>query len=166
FDAGRLHRLGDVMSGHVKSDRVGGVAWLASCGEDVEVGVAGTLTRGEPQPVTRDSVFRIASMTKPIVAVAAPLLVEELRFRLYNTGADVLGVLIARAAGQPLEEFLSTRVFQPLGMVDTGFSTDEAGRLSSCYATDPATGRRRVYDPPTGQWATSPAFPSGGGGLV
>ena len=84
----------------------------------------------------------------------------------YNTGADVLGVLIARAAGQPLEEFLSARVFEPLGMMDTGFSTLDTHRLGSCYATNPESGERRVYDPPVGQWATPPAFPSGAGGLV
>ena len=95
-----------------------------------------------------------------------PLLYQPGERWLYNTGADVLGVLIARAAGQPLEALLRTRVFEPLGMVDTGFSTDHVERLGSCYATDPATGERRVYDAPDGQWATPPAFPSGGGGLV
>jgi CubicO group peptidase (beta-lactamase class C family) len=35
---------------------------------------------------------------------------------MYNTGTDVLGVLIARAAGQPLETFLRERIFAPLGM--------------------------------------------------
>jgi CubicO group peptidase (beta-lactamase class C family) len=40
---------------------------------------------------------------------------------MYHTSADVLGVLIARAAGRPLEEFLRERVFEPLGMTDTGF---------------------------------------------
>jgi CubicO group peptidase (beta-lactamase class C family) len=85
---------------------------------------------------------------------------------LYHVGADVLGVLVARAAGQPLEDFLRQRVFEPLGMVDTGFSTGAVDRLSTCYATDPATGERRVFDPPAGQWSTPPAFPSGGAGLV
>jgi CubicO group peptidase (beta-lactamase class C family) len=85
---------------------------------------------------------------------------------LYNTGSDVLGVLVARAAGQPLEEFLRERVFGPLGMADTGFSTMHRDRLGSCYTTDPDTGERSVYDGPAGQWATPPAFPSGGGGLV
>ena len=49
-----------------------------------------------------------------------PLLYQPGERWLYNTGADVLGVLIARAAGQPLDEFLHGRVFEPLGMVDTG----------------------------------------------
>ncbi len=41
---------------------------------------------------------------------------------MYNTGSDVLGVQIARASGQPLETFLHERLFEPLGMKDTGFS--------------------------------------------
>ena len=40
---------------------------------------------------------------------------------MYNTGSDVLGVLIARASGQPFETFLRERIFEPLGMKDTGF---------------------------------------------
>jgi CubicO group peptidase (beta-lactamase class C family) len=41
---------------------------------------------------------------------------------MYNTGSDVLGVLIARASGQELETCLRERIFEPLGMKDTGFS--------------------------------------------
>jgi CubicO group peptidase (beta-lactamase class C family) len=268
FDPGRLDRLREVMAGHVERDSVGGVAWLVARDDDVEAGFAGTLTRGEPAPVQRDSIFRIASMTKPVTAVAALILLEECRLRLddpvddllpeladrrvlvepqgpidcetvpatrpiavhdvltfrlglgmdfaagwpqplleamgalgmgwgppepqtppgpdewirllgtlpllyqpgdrwlYNTGSDVLGVLIARAAGQPLDVFLRQRVFEPLGMVDTGFSTDHGERLGSCYARNPDTGEPTVYDPPDGQWVKPPAFPSGAGGLV
>jgi CubicO group peptidase (beta-lactamase class C family) len=45
---------------------------------------------------------------------------------LYHTGSDVLGVLVARASGRSLETFLRERIFQPLGMKDTGFSVPEA----------------------------------------
>src|SRR4051794_35019910 len=70
-----------MMARHAEDD-VGGVAWLAPCGDHVEVGAAGQLTRGEAAPVRRDSVFRISSMTKPVIAVAALVLVEECRLRL------------------------------------------------------------------------------------
>src|SRR4051794_37526174 len=96
FDAGRVRRLGDVMDAHVEHDRVGGVAWLAACGDDVEVGVTGRLTRGEPEPVARDSIFRIASMTKPIVAVGALLLIEECRLRVEDPIDDLLPELADR----------------------------------------------------------------------
>jgi CubicO group peptidase (beta-lactamase class C family) len=88
---------------------------------------------------------------------------------MYNTGSDVLGVLIARAAGQPLEAFLRERLFEPLGMVDTGFSVPPAkiGRLATSYSTDFATGELTIYDDSeSGQWSRPPAFPSGAGGLV
>src|SRR5437870_4889521 len=45
---------------------------------------------------------------------------------MYHTGSDVLGVLIARAAGQPFEAFVHERLFEPLGMKDTGFSVPAA----------------------------------------
>src|SRR5258705_1907667 len=53
----------------------------------------------------------------------------------YNVPAFVLGVLVARAAGQPLPEVLTERVFAPLGMVDTGFHLPAAkvDRLASWY---------------------------------
>ena len=88
---------------------------------------------------------------------------------MYNTGSDVLGVLIARASGQPLEMFLRERLFEPLGMRDTGFSVPEAslGQLATSYWTEPASGKLTVYDEPRGgQWSRPPAFPSGAGGLV
>jgi CubicO group peptidase (beta-lactamase class C family) len=88
---------------------------------------------------------------------------------MYDTAFDALGVSIARAAGQPLETFLRERIFEPLGMTDTGFSVPAAKlpRFAASYATDPATGGLALYDPPAGgEWSRSPAFPSGAGGLV
>src|SRR5437660_7464121 len=88
---------------------------------------------------------------------------------MYNTGSDVLGVLIARASGQPCETFLRERLFEPLGMKDTGFSVPEASldRLATSYWTDPSSGKLTVYDEARGsQWSRPPAFPSGAGGLV
>ena len=66
-----------------------------------------------------------------------------------------------------LPEFLVERVFQPLGMVDTGFSVpaDKLDRFASYYRTGPA-GRLEPADGPDGQWSTLPPFPLGNGGLV
>lgn len=87
---------------------------------------------------------------------------------LYDTGSDVLGVLVARAAGRPFDQVLRERVFEPLGMADTGFWVPEGERhrFGPSWSVDPATGERTLYDPPDGQWSRPPAFPSGGGGLV
>jgi CubicO group peptidase (beta-lactamase class C family) len=263
FDKQRLERLDARLTAHATSGAVAGLVWLAACDDDMHVGYAGVLTRGERAPIARNSIFRISSMTKPIVAAAALLLVEESRLRLtdpvdellpeladrrvlvdgtgpvdgdtvpaqrpvtvrdvftfelgigmdftqpwpqpmldamdalelgagppspatppapdewirrlgtlplmyqpgerwlYNTGADVLGVLIARATGQPLEAFLRERLFAPLGMHDTGFSVADTSRLGTLY-----TGDGDVYDTPGGQWSQPPKWPSGGGGLV
>jgi CubicO group peptidase (beta-lactamase class C family) len=87
---------------------------------------------------------------------------------LYHTGAEVLGVLIPRASGQPLDAFLRERILEPLGMRDTGFfvPANALDRFGPCYWTDPTTGTNALYDPPQGQWSSPPAFPSGGAGLV
>ena len=81
---------------------------------------------------------------------------------LYNTCSDIQGVLIARASGRPLPEFLAERVFAPLGMDDTGFHVpaEKLDRLSAYHAPDAGP----KID--AGLWTSPPIFPSGAGGLV
>jgi CubicO group peptidase (beta-lactamase class C family) len=97
-----------------------------------------------------------------------PLMFQPGERWLYHSGADVLGVLVARASGQSFASFLRERIFDPLGMTDTGFAVPAADidRFATSYLTEPDTGALRMYDAPTGQWSTPPAFPSGGAGLV
>ena len=88
---------------------------------------------------------------------------------MYHTGSDVLGVLIARASGQPFETFLHERIFEPLGMKDTAFSepASKLDRLATSYLTNSQNGTLELYDPAGGgHWSRPPAFPSGGGALV
>ena len=88
---------------------------------------------------------------------------------MYNTGSQVLGVLIERAAGKPLEAFMRERLFEPLGMVDTGFSVpaDKLHRLTTAYAPDPASDAIDVLDGVTDSyWSRPPAFPNASGWLV
>ena len=88
---------------------------------------------------------------------------------MYNTGSDVLGVLIARASGKPLESFMRERIFAPLGMKDTAFSVpaEKLDRFATGYGTDAETGALKLQDEPAGgEWSRPPAFPSGAGGLV
>src|SRR5438128_6632374 len=100
-----------------------------------------------------------------------PLLHQPGEKWMYHTGSDILGVLIARAAGQKLETFFRERLFEPLGMKDTGFSVPEGklDRLAACYQVDarvPACGcgKLAVFDEARGgRWARPPVFESGGG---
>jgi CubicO group peptidase (beta-lactamase class C family) len=266
----RLGHMHGVMAGYVERGDVPGIVTLVSRRGEVHVDAIGMKAVGGSDPIRRDTIFRIASMTKPITATAAMILVEECKLRLdepvdrllpeladrrvlkrldgpldevvpanrpitvrdlltfrmgfgivmappgtypiqnavsellifqgpprpqappapdewirrlgtlplmhqpgekwmYNTGSDVLGVLIARASGQPFETFLRERIFEPLGMKDTAFSVPAAklDRLATSYWTNPATGSLELYDSAEGgQWSRPPAFPSGGGGLV
>jgi CubicO group peptidase (beta-lactamase class C family) len=93
-----------------------------------------------------------------------PLLAQPGERWLYNTGACVLGVLLARATGQSFGEVLRTRIFEPLGMADTAFWTRHSGRLATAYR-ETAAGLV-VADPPDGAWSRPPAFEDGAAGLV
>ena len=266
----RLGRMHDVMTGYVERREMPGLVTLVSRRGEIHVDLIGKQAFGESSPMQRNTLFRISSMTKPIIAAATMILVEECKVRLdepvdtllpelaerqvlkrldgpldetipakrpitvrdlltfrmgfgqlmappdaypilkaasdqqigmgppspsllpvpdewmrrlgrlplmsqpgeqwmYNTGSDVLGVLIARASGQPLETFLHERIFKPLDMRDTSFSVPETSldRLTTSYWTDPTSGKLTVYDEAVGgQWSHPPAFPSGAGGLV
>ena len=268
FSQPRLARMHEIMAGHVERGAVPGLVTLISRGGEVHIDAIGAFAVDGGAPMQRDTIFRIASLTKPIAAAAAMILVEEcvlrldepvdpwlpeladrqvlrtlesplddtvpaarpitlrdlLTFRLgigavmvfpsqhpiqlameeagialgpdlpayspdelmkrygslpllhqpgerwhYNSGSDILGVLIARASGQTLETFLRERIFDPLGMKDTAFSVpaSKLDRLPVCYQTDFERGGLKVYDEARGGCFTRPpVFESGAGGLV
>jgi CubicO group peptidase (beta-lactamase class C family) len=97
-----------------------------------------------------------------------PLVCQPGERWMYHTGADVTGVLIARATGKSVEDALRERICEPLGMQDTGFSVaaGNISRLATAYQRDDATGEVVVEDGPDGCWSRPPVFESGGGGLV
>ena len=100
---------------------------------------------------------------------ALPLVHQPGERWMYETGANVTGVLIARATGGSLGAAVRERICAPLGMQDTAFSVDGArrGRVATAYAHDPAAaGAPVVEDGPDGRWSRPPAFEAGGGGLV
>jgi CubicO group peptidase (beta-lactamase class C family) len=116
-------------------------------------------TIGPPDPpVPPDPDTWIASLG------SLPLLAQPGERWMYNTGAQVLGVLVARAAGQPFGEVLKTRVFDPLGMSDTGFWTADTHRLATAYM--PAPDGLVVTDEPGGKWSRPPTFGDAAAGLV
>jgi CubicO group peptidase (beta-lactamase class C family) len=93
-----------------------------------------------------------------------PLLAQRGERWLYNTGAHVLSVLCARALGTSYDEVLRTRIIDPLGMRDTGFYTDDIGRLATAY--QPTADGLVVWDSPDGQWSRPPSFDDGAAGLL
>jgi len=120
---------------------------------------AGLATIGAPQP---------DAFVDPETWIARfgelPLLAQPGERWLYNSGAHVLSVLCARAVGTSYDEVLRTRIFEPLGMRDTGFHTEDVERLATAY--QPTADGVVVWDPPDGQWSRPPAFHDGAAGLV
>ena len=269
-----LDRLHQAMAARAENGSLPGIVTLVAQGDEAYVDVIGAMTFGGDRPMRRDTIFRITSMTKPILGAATMLLVDDGRVALdepvsrllpelaarrvlkrvdgpldqtvpanrpitvedlltfrpgygfiivepttfnppypiiqraeelqlamaqpdprtphdpdewiarfatlplmyqpgerwqYNTGSLVLSVLVARAADQPLGDFLQDRLFEPLGMLDTGFvmAADQVGRLPTEYATDFSTGEvGEVTITGPDVWTTPPPFPSGAGGLL
>jgi CubicO group peptidase (beta-lactamase class C family) len=86
----------------------------------------------------------------------------------YSVATDVLGYLVQKISGERFEDFLKRRIFDPLGMVDTGFHVrdGEAARFASCYQPT-KDGRIELQDDAaTSGFLKPPGFVSGGGGLV
>jgi CubicO group peptidase (beta-lactamase class C family) len=87
----------------------------------------------------------------------------------YSVATDVLGRVVEVASGQSLDEFMSRRIFGPLGMTDTGFWVDESeqGRLGALYTPGNAPGGGLAKLDEMGKVARSrPRLFSGGGGLL
>jgi CubicO group peptidase (beta-lactamase class C family) len=277
----RLQQMHRVLAAYVERGDIPGILTMICRRDAVYVDAIGSLTLGGREPICRDTIFRLASMTKPITAVATMALVEDCRLGLddpvddwlpelanrrvlkridgpvddtvaaarsitvrdlltcrmgfghiwepsdrypilmladqigldalgprapspdewirrlgtlplmhqpgdkwmYNTSSDVLGVLIARAANQPFESFLRERLFEPLGMKDSGFSVppEQLHRLPTSYWTgfdlsasnfridwcSPVTTSLDIFDPRGDSlWSRAPRFPSGASGLV
>ena len=72
------------------------------------------------------------------------------------------------SAGAPIADVLREQVFEPLGMVDTGFyvPADKRHRFATQYTPDPESGELRILDPPDGWWSTPPKMPDVNGWLV
>ena len=84
----------------------------------------------------------------------------------YSVATDVLGYLVGKISGMPFDQFLRTRIFEPLGMHDTGFQVrdDQRARFADCYVLSPAG---KLVTSTLGRDFSQPAAaPSGGGGLV
>jgi len=117
------------------------------------------LDRADPEPPPDEWIRRLGSL---------PLVYQPGERWMYNTAADVTGVLVSRATGSSFGDALRERICDPLGMKDTGFSVgaESISRLATAYQLESVTGQLVVADAPDGYWSRPPAFESGGGGLV
>lgn len=117
-------------------------------------------TFGPPDPTTAPDadewIKRLGSL---------PLMAQPGERWLYNTGAQVLGVLCQRAAGAArYDEVLRSRLLEPLGMSQTSFVAADVARLATAYVNTPDG--LTLWDPPDGNWSRPPAFDDGAAGLV
>ncbi|MFF0267992.1 serine hydrolase domain-containing protein [Kribbella sp. NPDC004536] len=87
---------------------------------------------------------------------------------LYDTGADVAGVLIQRAAGKSFGAALQERILEPLGMKDTGFSVEPGSldRFAAAYHQDNAPTGEAVVLSDEAYWTKPKTLEGGSGGLV
>lgn len=86
----------------------------------------------------------------------------------YSVAVDVQGRLIEVLSGQRFDDFLEERIFEPLGMDDTGFYVPEAKakRLAQVYRPDGKGGLNPIPWSDSSNYLNPPTFFSGGGGLV
>ncbi|MEU4230849.1 serine hydrolase domain-containing protein [Nonomuraea sp. NPDC026600] len=91
-----LRRMRDVLAGYVESGAVPGLVALLGRGDDTHVEAMGTLHAGGGAPMRRDTIFRMASLSKPITAAAVMILVEECRLRLDDPIDELLPELADR----------------------------------------------------------------------
>ena len=96
-----------------------------------------------------------------------PLLAHPGELWNYSVSTDILGRVIEVASGQTFDQFVKTRILDPLDMQDTAFMVpaDKRNRFTASYARP--DGALRATDSPTdGQYTRPPAWLSGGGGLT
>ncbi len=86
----------------------------------------------------------------------------------YSVATDVLGAVVQRVSGLPLDQFFRDRIFAPLKMDDTFFQVpaDKLDRLTDCYTLAPKKGRVMYDRGAESAWSRQPKLVSGGGGLV
>jgi CubicO group peptidase (beta-lactamase class C family) len=242
----RLKGISHIVQGSVERGEIAGaVTLVARHGQVVWLNAAGDQDRENHKPMRTDSIFRICSMTKPIVSLAVMMLYEQGRFQLddpiskfipefkdekvlvtpkdgkpytipasnpitirnllthtsgltynwdpvlgsyykdaniahglmrydgtiadnvkklarlpllfnpgerwnYGLNIDVLGYLVEIVSGQPLDQFLKERIFEPLGMHDTFFYVPEnkQDRLATVYTWYEGKGLGRFPDTP------------------
>lgn len=116
-----------------------------------------------------DFVVAPYSLTEVVERLGAlPLLFEPGTSWNYSMSTDVCGAVIEAITGQTLVDAFQERVFDPLGMPDTGFwvAQENASRLASSYARGANKELLQIDSGATSPYLQRPDMLSGGGGLV
>lgn len=116
-------------------------------------------------------VLRSSGTLEELVEALADLPLKFSPGTLWNYGVstDVLGYLVQLFSNQDLDEFVSQRITEPLGMVDSGFRvpTQSLDRFAACYERVPGENAFQLQDNPVDSpYLERPTFLSGGGGMV
>ncbi|MGN4447534.1 serine hydrolase domain-containing protein [Bacillus cereus group sp. MYBK79-1] len=267
FSETGLRKMRNILARHVDSGKIPGLVALVSRNGETHVEALGTMRHDGGAPMRRDTIFRLASTSKPIAVSPVMVLLDECKLHLddpvdkwlpeladrqvlkqpdgpleetvparrpitvrdlltstfglgvdltlmgspimnaffesgifdtpgqdmpdpdefmrrlgalplsyqpgerwqYHISIEVIGVLVARVTGQTFESFLHERIFDPLGMKDTGFYVPQLkiDRLPPAFNPNPQTGEFIVWDEGAGgRYSKPPAFQAGGGGLL
>lgn len=120
----------------------------------------------QEQGVNRDRGETLRDFIEKLAHV--PLMYEPGERWLYSLATDVCGYLVEALSGQPFDEYLTEHIFEPLGMVDTGFRVegDCVARLTSNYQRSEDKGLDLIDDGRASRYSKPTRFFSGGGGLV
>lgn len=132
-----LDRLRGVLARHVDSGRVPGVVALVSRGEETHVETLGTMRHDGGPPMRRDTIFRMASTSKPVAHAAAMVLLDECRLRLDDTVEEWLPELAGRRVltriDGPLDDTVPAR--RPITVRDVLTSTFGLGMDMTALGT-------------------------------
>ncbi|WP_329316208.1 beta-lactamase family protein [Streptomyces sp. NBC_01278] len=125
FTASGQRKIRDVLARHVESGKIPGVVALFSKDDETHVETLGTMQHGGGAPMRRDTVFRMASASKPVSIAAAMVLLDECRLRLDDPVDQWLPELadrqVLKAFDGPIDETVPAR--RPITVRDVLTST-------------------------------------------
>ncbi len=105
-----LIALHELMAAHVASGEMPGLVTLVASGDDVHVDVIGRPSFAEPEPLARNAIFRIASLSKPITAATTMSLVDDGILRLDQAIDELLPELAGRRVLRAIDAELDDTV--------------------------------------------------------
>jgi CubicO group peptidase (beta-lactamase class C family) len=136
-------------------------------------GLPGALFPGNPIDAGFAEALSARKKGMTLEGVTALLAEHPLKFHPgtrwnYGLSTDIVGRLVEILSGQRLDDYLRTEIFEPLGMVDTGFMVppESADRFAACYQYRPANSPKLWDEPTTSRYLRLRSYLSGAGGLV